>query len=61
MPTSLPLTYSKLVVAPAKSLHAPDAIWLVLIWAAAMLLSGAFADVGEETTAMDPFQLLATF
>jgi hypothetical protein len=36
-------------------------MWLVLIWAAAMLLFSAFADVGPGATAMDPFQLLATF
>ncbi len=61
MPTSLPLTCSRAVVAPPKSPHPPDAVWRVLIWAAAMLLSGAFADVGPGAAAMDPFQLLATF
>jgi hypothetical protein len=61
MPTSLPQTYSTAIVAPAKSSHPPDAVWLALIWAAAMLLSGAFADVGPGAAAMEPFQLLATF
>jgi|GEM_PF-5081841 hypothetical protein len=61
MTTSLPLTYSSAVVAPARSSYASDAIWLVLIWAVAMLLSGALADVRPGAAAMDPFQLLATF
>ena len=61
MPTSLPLTYSWAVVAPARSSYASDAIWLVLIWTAAMLLSGALADVRPGAAAVDPFQLLATF
>jgi hypothetical protein len=61
MPTSLPLTYSTAIVLPAKSSHRQDAIWLVLIWAAAMLLFTVFADVGPGAAAMDPFQLLAAF
>jgi hypothetical protein len=61
MPTSLPLTYSTAIVEPGKSSHAPDAIWLVLTWAAAMLLFRAFADVGASGAAMDAFELLANF
>jgi hypothetical protein len=61
MPTSLPLGYSTLIVAPAKSSRPPDAIWLLLAWTAAMLLAAAFADVGPGAAAMDPFQLLAAF
>jgi hypothetical protein len=61
MPTSLTLTYSTAIVVSAKSPHAPDEIWLVLTWAAAMLLFRAFADVGAGAAALDPFQLLAAF
>jgi hypothetical protein len=61
MPTSLPLGFSTAVVTSAKSSRTPDAIWLVMIWAAAMLLVTVFADLGAGAAAMDPFQLLAAF
>ena len=61
MTTSLPLTYSSAVVAPARSSYASDAIWLVLIWAVAMLLFGAGAGRREGAGTTDPVQLLATF
>jgi hypothetical protein len=61
MPTSLPLGYSTVLVTSAKSLRVPDPVWFVMIWAAAMSLVTAFADVGAGAAAMDPFQLLAAF
>jgi hypothetical protein len=59
MPTSLPISLSAEIVDRTNWL--PRAIWLVAIWAIVMLSFGTLANIGAETGAMDPFQLLATF
>ena len=61
MPTSLPISYSTKTVCHAKFPDAQRAVWLIAIWAVVMLLSGMFANFGDETRETDPFQLLATF
>jgi hypothetical protein len=61
MPTSLPLLYLTDVIASDKSLHAPDAVWLIAIWGIVMLTFGALANFGMEIGAMDPLQPLAQF
>jgi hypothetical protein len=59
MPTSLPVLFPAEIVGRTNWL--PRAIWLVAIWAIVMLSFGTLANIGAETGAMDPFQLLATF
>jgi hypothetical protein len=61
MPTSLPVVVSADVIECTKSSTASSAIWLVLIWAAVMLLFVALGRFGADAGAIDPFQLLATF
>jgi hypothetical protein len=61
MPTSLPLVYSTDIIDRDKSSLAPDAVWFIAIWAIVMLTSGALANFGGDTGAMDTFQFLATF
>jgi hypothetical protein len=61
MPTSLPIAVSTAIIERPKSTTSPSTIWLVLIWAAVMLLFGALEHFGNDAGALDPFQLLATF
>jgi hypothetical protein len=60
MPIALPISSQKIV--DRAGLHrAQGAIWTIAVWAIALLLFTAIANVGADTGAMDPFQLLATF
>lgn len=61
MPTSLPLVYSTDIIDRDRSSHGLDAVWIIAIWGIVMLTSGALANFGGDTGAMDSFQLFATF
>jgi hypothetical protein len=52
MPTSLPLTCSTALIEPAKSSLTTDPVWLVTVWAAAMLLFAAFTAGTGATDAL---------
>jgi hypothetical protein len=61
MPNSLPTTtYSPELIDRTELAPATGGIWLIAIWAIAMLLFSALANVGG-TGEMDAFQLLAPF
>jgi hypothetical protein len=61
MPNSLPTTtYSPELIDRTELAPATGGIWLIAIWAIAMLLFSALAHVGG-TGEMDAFQLLAPF
>ena len=61
MPTALPFPLSPKIIDRTGSRRAQGAIWLIAVWAIALLFFAAIANVGSDTGAMDPFQLLATF
>jgi hypothetical protein len=61
MPTSLPISLSAEIVDRTGLPRVQGAVWLVVVWAVAMLFFAALANFGTETGAMDPFQLLANF
>jgi hypothetical protein len=61
MPTALPFPLSPKIVDRAGSRRAQGAIWLIAVWAIALLFFAAIANVGSDTDAMDSFQLRATF
>ena len=57
MPTSLPDAAAAKIAQPGKRTD----ILLIVFWALAMLTFSVFANLGAETGAMDPFELLGTF
>jgi hypothetical protein len=61
MPIALPISLSRKIVDPAGSHYGQGVTWIIAVWAIALLLFTAIANVGTDTGAMDPFQLLATF
>jgi len=61
MPTALPISHSSKIVDRSGPRNPQGVIWIVAVWAIALLLFAAIANVGSDTGAIDPFQLLATF
>jgi len=61
MPTALPVSLSPKIVESTGMHPAQGVIWTIAVWAIALLFFAAIANVGAETGAMDPFQLMATF
>jgi len=61
MPTSLPITLSSKLIDQTELPAGQGVIWFIAVWAIALLFFSAIANVGADTGAMDPFQLMATF
>lgn len=61
MPTALPVSLSPKLVDPTGLRRAQGVIWIIAVWAIALLSFAVIANVGADTGAMDPFQLMATF
>jgi hypothetical protein len=61
MPTSLPSVYSGAMPKPVKLPRVDRAIWILLAWAAVLLLFAGLANPGADTGAIDPFEMIATF
>jgi hypothetical protein len=61
LPTSLPIQLSSEFVDRSKLPAGQGVVWVVAVWATALLFFAAIANVGADPGAMDPFQLMATF
>jgi hypothetical protein len=61
LPTSLPIRVSSKFIDRTELPAGQGVIWTIAVWAIALLFFAAIANVGAETGAMDPFQLMATF
>jgi hypothetical protein len=61
MPTALPSVYSVEVLKPAKLPRVDGVVWILLAWAAVLLLFAGLANPGADTGAIDPFVMIATF
>jgi hypothetical protein len=61
LPTSLPVQLSPKFVDDTELPAGQGVIWVVTVWAIALLFFAAIANVGADPGAMDPFQLMATF
>jgi hypothetical protein len=59
MPTSLSSSYLAEIVGRSKSPR--NDVWLIVIWAAAMLLFGALENFGAETAGPVSLQFMAAF
>jgi hypothetical protein len=61
MPTSLPDVYSTVIPRPVKLPRVDRVVWILLAWAAVLLLFAGLANPGADTGAIDPFEMIATF
>jgi hypothetical protein len=61
MPTTLPNAYSGTSLKPVRLPRVDRIVWILLAWAAVLLLFAGLGNPGADTGAIDPFELLATF
>jgi hypothetical protein len=61
LPTSLPISLSSTLIDHTELPAGQGVVWVVAVWAIALLFFAAVANVGADPGAMDPFQLMATF
>jgi hypothetical protein len=57
MPTSLSSSYSAEIV--GRTISSRNDVWLILVWAAAMLLLGAIENFGGDAGAFESLQIVA--